>query len=141
MAWALQELRLHQQAEREGVQRELLESARSPEANSPGLPDSPSPCRGLHTYARRAHNTHSPARLPLPLGRHPGLLPFGNSAFGTPHHTTPHPEYCSALPMARCRVRSLGRQGPDTVLVAVYKQCRVRARPSAKHHPWGARGP
>ena len=25
MAWALQELRLHQQAEREGVQRELLE--------------------------------------------------------------------------------------------------------------------
>ena len=43
-----------------------------------------------HTYAQRAHNTHSPARLPLPLGRHPGLLPFGNSAFGTPHHTTPH---------------------------------------------------
>ena len=25
MAWALQKLRLHQQAEREGVQRELLE--------------------------------------------------------------------------------------------------------------------
>ena len=24
------------------------------------------------------------------MGRHPGLLPFGNSAFGTPHHTTPH---------------------------------------------------
>ena len=43
-----------------------------------------------HTYAQRAHNTHSPARLPVPVGRHPGLLPFGNSAFGTPHHTTPH---------------------------------------------------
>ena len=49
-----------------------------------------------HTRTRRAHNTHSPARLPLPLGRHPGLLPFGNSAFdttphhNTPHHTTPH---------------------------------------------------
>ena len=43
-----------------------------------------------HTYTQRAHNTHSPARLPLPLGRHPGLLPFGNSAFGTPHHTRPH---------------------------------------------------
>ena len=41
-----------------------------------------------HTYTQRAHNTHSPARLPLPLGRHPGLLPFGNSAFGTPHHNT-----------------------------------------------------
>ena len=41
-----------------------------------------------HTYAQRAHNTHSPTRLPLPLGRHPGLLPFGNSAFGTPQHNT-----------------------------------------------------
>ena len=44
-----------------------------------------------HTYTQRAHNTHSPARLPLPLGRHPGLLPFGNSAFGTPHHITSPP--------------------------------------------------
>ena len=43
-----------------------------------------------HTYTQGARHTHSPARLPLPLGRHPGLLPFGNSAFGTPHHTTPH---------------------------------------------------
>ena len=48
------------------------------------------PAMPQHTYAQRAHNTHSPARLPLPVGRHPGLLPFGNSAFGTPHHTTPH---------------------------------------------------
>ena len=48
------------------------------------------PAMPQHTYAQRAHNTHSPARLPLPVGRHPGLLPFGNSAFGTSHHTTPH---------------------------------------------------
>ena len=48
------------------------------------------PAMPQHTYTQRAHNTHSPARLPLPVGRHPGLLPFGNSAFGTPHHTTPH---------------------------------------------------
>ena len=41
-----------------------------------------------HTYAQRAHNTHSPARLPVPVGRHPGLLPFGNSAFGTTQHNT-----------------------------------------------------
>ena len=41
-----------------------------------------------HTYAQRAHNTHSPARLPVPVGRHPGLLPFGNSAFGTAQHST-----------------------------------------------------
>ena len=48
------------------------------------------PAMPQHTYAQRAHNTHSPARLPVAVGRHPGLLPFGNSAFGTPHHTTPH---------------------------------------------------
>ena len=41
------------------------------------------PAMPQHTYTQRAHNTHSPARLPLPVGRHPGLLPFGNSAFGT----------------------------------------------------------
>ena len=41
------------------------------------------PAMPQHTYTQRAHNTHSPARLPVPVGRHPGLLPFGNSAFGT----------------------------------------------------------
>ena len=46
------------------------------------------PAMQQHTYTQRAHNTHSPARLPLPLGRHPGLLPFGNSAFGTLQHST-----------------------------------------------------
>ena len=46
------------------------------------------PAMPQHTYAQRAHNTHSPARLPLPVGRHPGLLPFGNSAFGTTQHNT-----------------------------------------------------
>ena len=45
------------------------------------------PAMPQHTYAQRAHNTHSPARLPVPVGRHPGLLPFGNSAFGTTQHT------------------------------------------------------
>ena len=48
------------------------------------------PAMPQQSYTQRAHNTHSPARLPVPVGRHPGLLPFGNSAFGTPHHTTPH---------------------------------------------------
>ena len=46
------------------------------------------PAMPQHTYTQRAHNTHSPARLPLPVGRHPGLLPFGNSAFGTTQHNT-----------------------------------------------------
>ena len=56
------------------------------------------PAMPQHTYTQRAHNTHSPARLPLPVGRHPGLLPFGNSAFGTPHHNTP----TALCPQLRC---------------------------------------
>ena len=31
------------------------------------------PAMPQHTYTQRAHNTHSPARLPVPVGRHPGL--------------------------------------------------------------------
>ena len=89
------------------------------------------PAMPRHTYAQRAHNTHSPARLPVPVGRHPSLLPFGNSAFGTPHHTAPHcttphhttPHHTTPhrtlstpqlYPWAGCRVRSPGRQGPGT---------------------------
>ena len=46
------------------------------------------PAMPQHTYTQRAHNTHSPARLPVPVGRHPGLchLVIAPSA----HHTTPH---------------------------------------------------
>ena len=76
-------------AQKDAAQHTAPQRTRSPEANSPGLPDSPSPCRGLHTYAQRAHNTHSPARLSVPVGRHPAPLPFGNSAFGTPHRSAP----------------------------------------------------
>ena len=46
------------------------------------------PAMPPNTYTRRAHNTHSRARLPLPVGRHPRLLPFGNSAFGTTQRGT-----------------------------------------------------
>ena len=31
------------------------------------------PAMPQHTYTQGAHNTHSPARLPVPVGRHPGL--------------------------------------------------------------------
>ena len=55
------------------------------------------PAMPQHTYAQRAHNTHSPARLPVPVGRHPDLchLVIAPSAphhttHHTPHHTTPH---------------------------------------------------
>ena len=46
------------------------------------------PAMQQHTYTQRAHNTHSPARLPVPVGRHPGLclLVIAPSA----HHTTSH---------------------------------------------------
>ena len=46
------------------------------------------PAMPQHTYTQRAHNTHSPARLPVPVGRHPGLclLVIAPSA----HHTTSH---------------------------------------------------
>ena len=46
------------------------------------------PAMPQHTYTQRAHNTHSPAHLPVPVSRHLGLLPFGNSAFGTTQHNT-----------------------------------------------------
>ena len=44
------------------------------------------PAMPQHTYTQRAHNTHSPARLPVLLGRHPGLchLVIAPSA----HHST-----------------------------------------------------
>ena len=56
------------------------------------------PAMQQHTYTQRAHNTHSPARLPVAVGRHPGLclLVIAPSAHHTtplhttPHHTTPH---------------------------------------------------
>ena len=57
--------------------------ARGVPTRSSRLP--PSPPINAHTYTRRAHNTHSPARLPLPVGR---PLPSGNSAVGTTQHNT-----------------------------------------------------
>ena len=50
------------------------------------------PAMQQHTYTQRAHNTHSPARLPLPLGRHPSLchlVTAPSAHHTTPHHTTP----------------------------------------------------
>ena len=92
------------------------------------------PAMPQHTYTQRAHNTHSPARLPVPVGRHPGLchLVIAPSAHHTtphhttphhttPHHTTPHhttPHHTLSTPQlysrAGCQVRSPRRQGPGT---------------------------
>ena len=51
------------------------------------------PAMPQHTYTQRAHNTHSPARSPVPVGRHPGLcllVTAPSAHHTTPHHTTPH---------------------------------------------------
>ena len=61
------------------------------------------PAMPQHTYTQRAHNTHSPARLPLPVGRHPGLCLLV-TAPSAPHGTAPtHP---TPPPAAR--------RGPDS---------------------------
>ena len=48
-----------------------------------------SPPINKHTNTRCAHNTHSPARLPLPVGRHPGLCLLV-TAPSAQHNTTQH---------------------------------------------------
>ena len=70
------------------------------------------PAMPQHTYTQRAHNTHSPARLPVPVGRHPGLCLLVTAP--SAHHTTPHLSTPQLYPWAGCRVRSPGRQGPGT---------------------------
>ena len=74
------------------------------------------PAMQQHTYTQRAHNTHSPARLPVPVGRHPGLCPLvtapsaqhnttqhnttqhNTTQHNTTQHNTTQPEYSPALP-------------------------------------------
>ena len=51
------------------------------------------PAMQQHTYTQCASHTHSPARLPVPMGRHPGhclLVTAPSAHHTTPHHTTPH---------------------------------------------------
>ena len=51
------------------------------------------PAMPQHTYTQRAHNTHSPARLPVPVGRHPGLcllVTAPSAHHATPWHTMPN---------------------------------------------------
>ena len=47
------------------------------------------PAMQQHINTQRAHNTHSPARLPLPLGRHPGHC-LRVTAPSAQHNTTQH---------------------------------------------------
>ena len=71
MAWVLQELCLHKQAEREGVQRApgMTAVARRVTTKFPRLP--PLPPMTTHLHTARALPTQ-PSRLPVPVGRHPG---------------------------------------------------------------------
>ena len=49
------------------------------------------PAMPQHTYTQRAHNTHSPARLPVPVGRHPGLCPLVTAPSAHPPPQPPPP--------------------------------------------------
>ena len=69
------------------------------------------PAMPQHTYTQRAHNTHSPARLPVPVGRHPGLclsVTAPSAHHTTPHHTTPHYTATAHCPKAvrQCTARA-----------------------------------
>ena len=109
------------------------------------------PAMPQHTYTQRAHTTHSPARLPVPVGRHPGLcllVTAPSAHHTTPHHTTPHhttphhttphhttPHHTLSTPQlypwAGCRVQSPRRQGPGTTQtggVLTVSGLRVRQR-------------
>ena len=49
------------------------------------------PAMPQHTYTQRAHNTHSPARLPVPVGRHPDLcllVTAPSAQYTTAQHNT-----------------------------------------------------
>ena len=72
------------------------------------------PAMPQHTYTQRAHNTHSPARLPVPVGRHPGLcllVTAPSAHHTTPHHTTPH-QLVTWLPSSTHGVGA-GCEAPD----------------------------
>ena len=95
------------------------------------------PAMPQHTYTQRAHNTHSPARLPVPVGRHPGLLPFGNSAFGTPHHTTP---YHARLGQATQRHATPRHATPHLSTPPHYRAHCTTWHYTISHHPPISRG-
>ena len=71
------------------------------------------PAMPQHTYTQRAHKTHSPAHLPVPVGRHPGLclLVTAPSAHPAPPAAALTEPYALHNPAAvRQHLRGLGEQ-------------------------------
>ena len=76
-----------------GQMRPRVTARRRRQGSAGQVRECTSPAMPQHTYTQRAHNTHSPARLPVPVGRHPGLcllVTAPSAHHTTPHHTTPH---------------------------------------------------
>ena len=109
-----------------GPMRPCVTARRRRQGNVGQVREYTGPAMPQHTYTQRAHDTHNPARLPVPVGRHPGLchLVIAPSAHyttphcSTPHHTTPHRNVTTRRRYSRVgyRVGNPRRQGPGTTL-------------------------
>ena len=71
-----------------GQMRPCLTARRRRQGSVDQVRECTGPAMPQHTYTQRAHNTHSPARLPVPVGRHPGLCPLVTAP--SAHHITSH---------------------------------------------------
>ena len=86
-AWALREKRLQQQAEHQGV----LWAALNCGAMQDGPMNAPNPaCNIQGSRLDLGFKDQGPPILHFPMCKTSRPLPFGGSAFGAPHHTTPH---------------------------------------------------
>ena len=77
-----------------GPMRHCVTAHRRRQSSTGQVRECTAPAMQPHTYTQRARQTHNPARLPVPVGRHPGhcLLVTAPSAHPTPPHPTPpHP--------------------------------------------------
>ena len=72
-----------------GQQRPCVTARRRRQGSVDQVRECTGPAMPQHTYTQRAHNTHSPARLPVPVGRHPGLCPLV-TAPSAQHNTAQH---------------------------------------------------
>ena len=72
-----------------GPMRPCVTAHRRRQSNAGQVRVCTGPAMQQHTSTQRAHNTHSPTRLPVPVGRHPGLCLLVTAP--SAHHITPHP--------------------------------------------------
>ena len=76
-----------------GPMRPCVTAHRRRQSNAGQVRVCTGPAMQQHTSTQRAHNTHSPTRLPVPVGRHPGhclLVTAPSAQHSTAQHTAPH---------------------------------------------------